>query len=156
MDILPPKHELVEHDGTRLHVARMESLERPEHSGRGSKPGRTLLFLHGWPEFWWTWSPVMERLSALGYDCVAPDLRGFGDSGKPSGASAEVGADVHAADIRAILDALDLDRVGIVSHDVGASVAQSLARAIPDRWRGFSSSTARIPASGRAGPNPGA
>ena len=71
MDILPPKHETVERDGTRLHVARLESMERPEHSGRGAQDGRTLLFLHGWPEFWWTWSPVMERLSALGYDCVA-------------------------------------------------------------------------------------
>ena len=137
MDILPPKHEIVEHGGARLHVARMESLERPEHSGRGSKPGRTLLFLHGWPEFWWTWSPVMERLSALGYDCVAPDLRGFGDSEKPSGASADVGADVHAADIRAVLGGLDLARGGIVAHDVGASVAQSLGRSAPDRLAGL-------------------
>ena len=138
MDILPPKHEIVEHDGTRLHVARMESLERPEHSGRGSKPGRTLMFLHGWPEFWWTWSPVMERLSALGYDCVAPDLRGFGDSDKhPEGRSAEVGAEVHAADMLAVLDRLALDRVGIVSHDVGAYVAQRLARIAPDRFAGL-------------------
>ncbi len=138
MDILPPKHETVERDGTRLHVARLESLERPENRGGGSGDGRTLLFLHGWPEFWWTWSPVMERLSARGYDCVAPDLRGFGDSDKhPGGRSDEVGAEVHARDALAVLDALKLGRVGIVSHDVGAYVAQSLARVAPERLTGL-------------------
>ena len=104
MDILPPKHETVTRDGTRLHVARLEALERPERSGRGDRDGRTLLFLHGWPEFWWTYAPVMERLAAAGYDCVAPDLRGFGDSDKPpEGRSAEVGPGVHAADALACL-----------------------------------------------------
>jgi len=137
MDILPPKHETIERDGTRLHVARLESLERPEASGRGSSECRTLLFLHGWPEFWWAWSPLMERLSARGYDCIAPDLRGFGDSDKPTGPSANVGADVHAADALAIMDALQLDRVGIVSHDVGASVAQTLGRSAPERLAGL-------------------
>ncbi len=138
MDILPPKHETVERGGTRLHVARLESLERPENSGRGSSDGRTLLFLHGWPEFWWTWSPVMERLAAQGYDCVAPDLRGFGDSDKhPAGRSAEVGPDVHAADILAVMDGLDLARVGVVAHDVGAYAAQSLARLAPGRLAGL-------------------
>ncbi len=138
MDILPPKHETVTRDGVKLHVARLEALERPEASGRGSSPGRTLVFLHGWPEFWWTWAPVMERLSARGYDCVAPDLRGFGDSDKhPGGRSAEVGAEIHAADTLAILDALDLGRVGVVSHDVGAYVAQLLGRQAPERLAGL-------------------
>ncbi len=138
MDILPPKHEIVDRDGTRLHVARLEALERPEAGGGGSSDGGTLLFLHGWPEFWWTWAPVMERLSARGYDCIAPDLRGFGDSDKhPDGRSAEVGPEVHAADALAVLDTLQLDRVGVVSHDVGAYAAQSLARLVPERLAGL-------------------
>ena len=138
MDIMPPTHLTVTRDGTRLHVARMGSLERPQVSGPGLVPGRTLVFLHGWPEFWWTFSPLMERLSALGYDCVAPDLRGFGDSDKPAeGRTDRAGADVHAADVLAILDDLDLGRVGIVSHDVGAYVAQALGRQIPGRLAGL-------------------
>ena len=138
MDNIPPKHLAVTRDGTRLHVARMESLERPEHSGRGSTPGRTLVFLHGWPEFWWTYAPLMERLSAMGYDCVAPDLRGFGDSDKsPEGRTDKAGADVHAADVLAILDDLRLGPVGIVSHDVGAYVAQALGRRVPERLVGL-------------------
>lgn len=46
--------------------------------------GHPLLLLHGWPEFWLTWEPVMLRL-AEHYDLIAPDLRGFGDSDKPEG-----------------------------------------------------------------------
>ncbi len=138
MDILPHKHETVQRNGTRLHVARLESLKRPEAGGCGSSESRTLLFLHGWPEFWWTWAPLMERLSARRYDCIAPDLRGFGDSDKhPDGRSAEVGPEVHAADALAVLDALQLGRVGVVSHDVGAYAAQSLARLVPERLAGL-------------------
>ena len=41
--------------------------------------GRPLLLLHGWPEFWLSWEPVMSRLSDR-FALYAPDLRGFGDS----------------------------------------------------------------------------
>ena len=138
MDIIQPQHLTVIRDGTRLHVARMGSSEWPSPSGRGSKARRTLVFLHGWPEFWWTYAPLMERLSAMGYDCVAPDLRGFGDSDKaPEGRTDQAGAEVHTADVLTILDELRLDRVGIVSHDVGAYVAQSLGRQAPERLAGL-------------------
>ena len=138
MDAVPPEHEIVERDGTRLHVARLNTPARPGTGGRGSADGRALLFLHGWPEFWWTWSPVMERLGAAGYDCVAPDLRGFGDSDKhPDERSDAVGAGVHARDALAVLDALRVGRVGVVSHDIGAYAAQSLARLAPERLAGL-------------------
>ena len=73
-------------NGIHIHVARLTGGPRP------------LLLLHGWPEFWLTWLPVMQRLAAQGYDVIAPDLRGFGDSDKPdAGPSDKAGADVHAA-----------------------------------------------------------
>ncbi len=138
MDDPQPTHETVSRDGTRLHVARLAPPERRGTGARDAESAPTLLFLHGWPEFWWTWSPVMERLSARGYDCVAPDLRGFGDSDKaPEGRSDRAGPDVHAADALAVLEALALGRVGVVSHDVGAYAAQSLARLVPARLAGL-------------------
>ncbi|MFO1068005.1 MAG: alpha/beta hydrolase [Geminicoccaceae bacterium] len=113
-------HGTVEANGTRLHYARTGS-------------GPTLVLLHGWPEFWLTWEPVMLRLAA-GFDLVAPDLRGFGDSPKPDdGPSDRAGAEVHAGDLLAVIDQLGLDRVGIVAHDVGAYVAQAFARNHPER-----------------------
>ena len=106
--------------GARFHVAR---------TGHGP----TLLLLHGWPEFWLTWRPVMERLADR-YTLVAPDLRGFGDSDKPAG---PFGAQDHANDLVALLDALGLARVGVVGHDVGGAVMQSLARTAPARIAGL-------------------
>ena len=114
------RHEVVQADGVRLHVGRMGS-------------GRALLLMHGWPEFWQTWQPVMERL-ANNYDLIAPDFGGFGDSDKPAGdkPSDQAGAAVHGADMAALLDSLRLAKVGLVAHDVGAIVAQDLARRVPD------------------------
>ncbi len=88
---------------------------------------------HGWPEFWLTWEPVMTRLSDR-YTLLAPDLRGFGDSDKPEG---PFGPDQHAADMLALMDALGLDRAGVVGHDVGGAVMQPLARIAPQRIAGL-------------------
>jgi pimeloyl-ACP methyl ester carboxylesterase len=91
------------------------------------------LLLHGWPEFWLTWEPVMARLADR-YTLFAPDLRGFGDSDKPIG---PFGPDDHAVDMLALLDALGLSQVGVVGHDVGGALMQPLARKTPQRFSGL-------------------
>ena len=99
--------------------------------------GRPLVLLHGWPEFWLTWAPCMRRLADR-FRLLAPDLRGFGDSEKPTpGPARDVGPEAHAADLIALLDRLEIGRVGIVAHDVGAVVAQVLARQHPERIAGL-------------------
>jgi len=113
-------HSTVPVNGAKLHVARMGS-------------GPPLLLLHGWPEFWLTWEPVMLRLADR-FEMIAPDLRGFGDSDKPSG---PFGGKEQGADMIALLDALGLERVGVVAHDVGGAVAQAMAQAAPDRLAGL-------------------
>jgi len=85
------EHLTVPANGAAFHVAR---------TGKGPP----LLLLHGWPEFWLTWEPVMARLADR-YTVFAPDLRGFGDSDKPVG---PFGPDQHAEDMLALLNALDL------------------------------------------------
>ena len=105
---------------SRLHVARIGQ-------------GRPLWGLHVGPEFWLTWEPVMQRLADR-FQLVAPDLRGFGDSDKPDG---PYGPDRHAEDMLALLDALKLDRVGVVGHDVGGAVMQPMARQAPGRFTGL-------------------
>ena len=114
------RHAAVEVNGARLHVARLGA-------------GPPLLLLHGWPEFWFTWEPVMARLADR-FELIAPDLRGFGDSDKPAGPFT---GKQQGADMVALLDALKLDRVGVVSHDVGGAVAQAMAGAAPDRLAGL-------------------
>ena len=120
----PIEHSRVAANGIMLHVARMGS-------------GQPLMLLHGWPEFWLTWEPVMQRLAGR-FTLIAPDLRGFGESDKPDAAPSDrAGADIHAADLLALLDALGLARVGVVAHDVGGGVAQVMARAAPERFAGL-------------------
>jgi pimeloyl-ACP methyl ester carboxylesterase len=114
------EHLTVRANGADFHVAR---------SGKG-KP---LLLLHGWPEFWLTWEPVMTRLAGR-FTLLAPDLRGFGASDKPEGA---FGPDQHADDVVALMDALGVARAGVVGHDVGGAVMQPLARNAPDRLAGL-------------------
>jgi len=114
------EHLTVAANGAAFHVAR---------TGRG----RPLLLLHGWPEFWLTWGAVMTRLADR-FLLVAPDLRGFGDSDKPAG---PFGPPDHAADMLALIDALALDEVGVVGHDVGGAVMQPLARRAPERIAGL-------------------
>ncbi|WP_315838073.1 alpha/beta hydrolase [Bradyrhizobium prioriisuperbiae] len=114
------QHLTIQANGATFHVAR-------------TGHGRPLLLLHGWPEFWLTWEPVMARLERR-YDLIAPDLRGFGDSDKPEG---PYGADKHAEDLLALLDALDLKEVGVIGHDVGGAIMQPLARRAPERVAGL-------------------
>ena len=114
------EHLKLRANGAAFHVARTGT-------------GPALLLLHGWPEFWLTWEPVMARLADR-FTLVAPDLRGFGDSDQPDG---PFGPSEHAADMLALLDALDLAQVGVVGHDVGGAVMLALARAVPQRFSGL-------------------
>ena len=98
--------------------------------------GRPLLLLHGWPEFCLVWQPMMEALGDS-FQLIAPDLRGFGETGKTSDQSdATATADRHAEDVLALATALELERFGLVSGDVGAYIAQAACHLAPDRIDG--------------------
>ncbi|MDA9436125.1 alpha/beta fold hydrolase [Bradyrhizobium sp. CCBAU 51627] len=114
------EHLTISANGAKFHVVRAGS-------------GKPLLLLHGWPEIWLTWEPVMSRLSHR-FSLIAPDLRGFGDSDKPDGA---YGPDGHAADMLALMEGLGIERFGVVGHDVGGAVMQPLARKAPERLAGL-------------------
>jgi pimeloyl-ACP methyl ester carboxylesterase len=114
------EHLTIRANGAAFHVARLGA-------------GKPLLLLHGWPEFWLSWEPVMTRLSDR-YTLLAPDLRGFGDSDKPDG---PYGPDQHAADLVTLMDALGIDRAGVVGHDVAGAAMQPLARNAPQRLAGL-------------------
>ncbi len=99
--------------------------------------GLPLVLLHGWPEFWFTWRKNILPL-AEGFDIVAPDLRGFGDTDKPDlpDPPGDLLGDL-VEDLRGLADALEFERFGVVTHDVGAYVAQAFARRYPERLVGL-------------------
>jgi pimeloyl-ACP methyl ester carboxylesterase len=97
--------------------------------------GFPLVLLHGWPEFWYVWRKNIPVL-AESFDVVAPDLRGFGDTDKPDDPPGGLLGN-FVEDLRALADALGFERFGVVSHDVGAYVAQGFARKYPERLGGL-------------------
>ncbi len=100
--------------------------------------GQPLVLLHGWPEFSGVWERCMALLADR-FTLLAPDLRGFGETDKPyAGPTDAMTADVLATDLESFLDALGVTQpVGLVSHDVGAQVAQAFARRCPQRLTGL-------------------
>jgi pimeloyl-ACP methyl ester carboxylesterase len=92
--------------------------------------GEPVLMLHGWPGHWYCWRHVMPHL-AESYRLLMPDLRGFGWSEAPGS-----GYDprTFAADMVALLDALELDRVRLVGHDWGGFTAFLLGVEHPERF----------------------
>ena len=108
-------HQYADLPGLRMHYVR-------------SGTGDPLILLHGWPEFWWSWHRNIPALEQH-FDVVAPDLRGFGQTDKPPGtAFAAYDWGHHVADVLALADALGFERFNLAAHDVGAGVAQLLAR----------------------------
>ncbi len=106
-------------DGNELHYVR-----------RGQGP--PVLLLHGWPGFWYDWRRVIGPLSADA-DVLAPDFRGFGDSPLPAGPAEQTsGEGPLADDLERLLDDLGISESVVVGFDVGAAVAQRLARRRPE------------------------
>jgi pimeloyl-ACP methyl ester carboxylesterase len=116
--------------GWAHHVANLPGL-KVHYLRQGA--GFPLILLHGWPEFCLAWRKNIPAL-AREFDVVAPDLRGFGETEKPSGAPS---VEAYVDDLEALADNLALPRFGLVSHDVGAYVAQAFARRAPERVAGL-------------------
>lgn len=96
--------------------------------------GPPLLLLHGYPQTHVIWHKVAPLLAG-GFTVVAPDLRGYGASGKPpSGDNAAAYAKrVMAQDQVEAMAALGFDRFHLAGHDRGGRVAYRLALDHPDR-----------------------
>ena len=97
---------------------------------RRGEGGAPLVLLHGWPETARIWWRNVGPLAEAGFDVVAPDLRGFGDSAiAPDGLGCVAS---HSADLHALLRGeLGFERVTLVAGDLGGAVAQDFARRFP-------------------------
>jgi pimeloyl-ACP methyl ester carboxylesterase len=93
-----------------------------EHAGRGGTP---LVLLHGWPETKRIWTRNVEPLAEAGFEVIAPDLRGFGDSPLAPDDRYDVAA--HSADVAALIAELGHTRVVVCAGDLGGVVAQDLS-----------------------------
>ncbi|KAM2201422.1 hypothetical protein ACFX1R_001247 [Malus domestica] len=101
------QHRHVQVRGLKLHVAEI---------GRGPK---VVLFLHGFPEIWYTWRHQMVAVADKGYRAIAIDFRGFGLSEQPAEPEKATLKDL-VDDVVDLLDSLSINKVVLVGKDVGA------------------------------------
>jgi pimeloyl-ACP methyl ester carboxylesterase len=113
------RHGFVNANGIKIHTVSV---------GKGP----LVLFLHGFPEFWYAWKEVLPEVAKAGFEAVAIDMRGYNTSDKPKELSAYRLPEL-IADIRDVVKAVGRGRKAIlVAHDWGGAVAWSFAAAHPD------------------------
>ncbi|CAI0626792.1 unnamed protein product [Linum tenue] len=117
------RHSKLRLNGINVHVA--ES---------GPTEGAVILFLHGFPELWYSWRHQMAAVASLGYRAVAPDLRGYGDTDAPEDPGSYTVLHV-VGDLVALIEAVAPSQgtVFVVGHGWGAAMAWHLCLMRPDK-----------------------
>jgi len=107
----PWQHRYISANGSRFHVVEAGS-------------GPLVLFLHGFPEFWWAWQEQLREVASAGFRAVAVDLRGYGASDKPPR-----GYDGYtmAGDVAGMIRALGERSAMLVGAGYGGMVAWAAA-----------------------------
>ena len=96
-------HRTIEANGIRVHIAEQGS-------------GPLVLLCHGFPESWYSWRHQLQALALAGFHAVAPDMRGYGDTGRP--AEIERYSLLHlVGDMVGVLDAVGEKTAVIAGHD---------------------------------------
>jgi non-heme chloroperoxidase len=100
----------------------------------GPEAGQPIVLLHGYSDSSFSFSRVMPLLARQGFQAIALDQRGHGDSDRP-----ERGYRIEdfAGDVVALLDKLEIDRATVVGHSMGSIVARRVAELHPDRVAGL-------------------
>jgi pimeloyl-ACP methyl ester carboxylesterase len=127
----PWSHALVSANGARFHVAEC-----------GAEGAPMVVFLHGFPEFWWAWRHQLPAVADAGWRAVAMDLRGYGASDKtPRGYDPFTAA----ADVSGVIRSLGETSAVVVGHGWGGFVAWSTAVLAPRQVRAIAAVAAPHP-----------
>jgi len=111
------RHRYAEVNGIRMHYVEAGS-------------GATVVLLHGFPEFWYSWRHQIAAL-APHYRVVAPDLRGYNETQ----GFGPYDTDTLQQDVLSLFDHLGEDQVHLVAHDWGAALAWLIAINHPGRLK---------------------
>jgi pimeloyl-ACP methyl ester carboxylesterase len=106
--------------------------------------GRPVVLLHGYAETGDMWAPLAIEL-ARDRTVLVPDLRGMGLSSRPEGGYDKK---TQGRDIAGALDALQIERADLVTHDIGNMVGYAFAAQYPDRVTSFVIMDAPLPGVG--------
>lgn len=96
--------------------------------------GPAIVFVHGWPESWYSWRHQIDHLAGRGYTAVAINVRGYGNSSNPTEIERYTLREL-AGDVAAVIDTVADSPAVVVGHDWGAPIASNAARLHPDHVR---------------------
>ena len=116
------KHHTVALAEQRIHVA-----EEGE--------GPLVLFVHGFPESWYSWRRQLPAVAAAGFRAAAIDVRGYGRSSKPLAVDAYRMVCL-VGDVVELVGALGAESATLVGHDWGAPIVWNSALLRPDLFKG--------------------
>ena len=132
------RHRVVETNGIRIHVA-----EQGE--------GPLVLFVHGFPESWYSWRHQLPAVADAGFRAAAIDVRGYGRSSSPR-AVEDYRMLKLVADNLGVVQALGETTATIVGHDWGSPIAWNSALLRPDVFTALA--TLSVPYNPPGGPRP--
>ena len=113
------EHKYIKFDnGIKLHYVEKGDPSRP-----------MMVFLHGFPEFWFLWRHQIEHFSKH-YWCIAPDNRGYGDSDKPDGIE-NYHISMLVDDVKNLVNGLGRSHCILVAHDWGGAIGYQFAEHYP-------------------------
>ncbi|XP_031250818.1 bifunctional epoxide hydrolase 2-like [Pistacia vera] len=118
------QHKCIDVRGVKLHVAEI-----------GTGP-RVVVFIHGFPEAWYSWRHQMLTLAAAGFRTIAPDLRGYGLS-EPHPEPEKASFNDFVEDTLTILDYFHIDKAFLIGKDFGSWPAYLLSILHPERISGI-------------------
>jgi pimeloyl-ACP methyl ester carboxylesterase len=110
--------EFVEANGIRFHC-------------RVEGEGPLVLLLHGFPQTSYEYRHLVPALAAAGYRAVAPDLRGYGQTSRPT-RIVDYALETLGNDVAALVRAFGAERAHVLGHEWGGIVAAETALAHPD------------------------
>jgi pimeloyl-ACP methyl ester carboxylesterase len=121
----------------------------------GPADGPAVILLHGWPYDIYSFVDVAPLLASTGHRVIVPYLRGYGTTRFLSNTTARNGQQsVVAADIVALMDALNIQQAAIGGFDWGARTADIIAALWPERCKALISVSGYLIGSQEAGKSP--
>jgi pimeloyl-ACP methyl ester carboxylesterase len=104
----------------------------------GEESAPLLIFVHGWPELSLSWRHQLPAFAALGFRCIAPDMRGYGRSSTYR-RHEDFAQELIVADMMELLASLGRERAVWIGHDWGSPVAWNIAAHHPEKTAGVAS-----------------
>lgn len=113
------EHKYADNDGVKIHYV-----------AHGPEDAPLVVFIHGFPDFWYSWRSQIEALSDT-YRVAALDLRGYNESDKPEGVDNYL-MPLLVSDIASVIKSEGRENAVVVGHDWGGAIAWSIAMTQPE------------------------